>query len=191
MNVQFVILVIKRYPVAFVALVVLLAFFVVSFIRGGRVEILQQQQEELESELRVMRSNAKAASGLEEDLLVLKDEVSLLEERLFSVDEKSININFFYDFASRMDIQMNQIAFAGAFSPLFSKGKPKELKQFMPLIYDMQFTAPFERILEVMQSLEKEEPFVRIYSYKLLGGSGGAIGKELKVDLRLVILAEK
>ena len=179
----------KQYPVAVIGAVVLILCVGVAFLRSGVVAELSAQETELVARIQIVNENVKNSKNLEQDVEVLAAQVVLINERLFSRSERSINTDFFYSFEDRLDIQISAVNQLTSEDPALMKGGAKELTLYSGIIYDITVGGTFQEILGFLYEIQRVDSLMRVADFQVDIASGtGATPGALLAKLRVVVL---
>lgn len=180
----------KQYPVAVLCFLVLLICAGGAFLRAGLIDELSTKETELIARLRTINENIKNSKNLDKDLEALEANVALIDERLFSRDERSVNTNFFYSFEDDFDISISDVNQLSVEDPAFIKGGPNELKIYSGISYGITVTGTFEQILRFAYEIHNAEALMRLADYEVSVASRKTDGAGiLSARLRVVVLA--
>lgn len=180
----------RQYPVAVLGAVVLLIFAGITFLRGDVVNELSAKETELVARIRTINDNVKNSKNLEQDVESLQGYVAVIDERLFSRDERSINTNFFYSFEDKLDILISDVSQLSTEDPALAKGGPNELSLYSAIVYEVTVSGTFQEIIGFMYEIQKVDTLMRIANFQVDVGKGkGGEPGALLGKLSVVVLA--
>ncbi|MEN8661999.1 MAG: hypothetical protein ACN4GF_07360 [Lentimonas sp.] len=182
---------IKRYPLVFISVAVILICLVLIVMRGDVVATLEQTEGDLYGRVRVIEKNKINANGLKAELEQVRAKVATIDERLFDPNKSSLNANFFYSLEEQVDILITQVNLVESQDPMLSKGGSYELKQYGALTYNLMIEGTFTEIIRFMHKLHVAKPLIRIADFQIQEGAQSAIPGALKTNIRLLVLARK
>lgn len=181
----------KKYPVAVICLFVVLVCGILIYLRGGVIEELTEEENTLAARLRLLDGNAKKGKGLQKDLENVELLVEQIDARLFELDQKAVNINFFYGLEDKMPIRIASIAQMKGAGELYAKGGPRALGLYAPISYSMTVSGTFSEILEFVHALHHVDPLIRVGDYQLEVDGKKRGGGQLQARLQIIVLARK
>jgi len=182
----------KQYPVAVFAVLAILLCVGAIVLRGGAVDELTVEEQELSSRLRTIGSNIKNSKNLEEDVAALDVYVAAINERLFNRKQRSINTDFFYSFEDELDILISDVSQIGSMDAALDKGGPNELKLYSAISYDVKIEGNFQEILEFLHQVHSVDALLRVAEFEVSKATGrGASPEELSARLRIIAFASK
>ena len=182
--------VLKKYPLAIVCFIILLAGSALTFVRGGQIAELAIEEEALNARDRVMKRNLRNADGLKSDLDQVQASVEAIQSRLFRREERAVNANFFYDMEAPFDVRITQINQQGEGYSLYTQGGIHELKLHSTIMYDIALVGQIENILSFLHHLKEVDPFIRVAGLRLALGNQNAGAGFLGCSLSVVVLSE-
>jgi Tfp pilus assembly protein PilO len=177
----------KQYPIAVLAVVVIVVCMVAVLMRGGRIDVLAEKETELNVRLRTINQNVKNSQDLVEDVETMETLVETIQNRLFDRNQRAVNINFFYDIEDRLNVRMTDIGQVTDLDAIYAKAGANELKLFSTISYQISLDGRFEDILTFIYELQRVDPFIHIASCQV--AKGNELGS-LEARLRLSVLAE-
>lgn len=189
MNKDAIIDVLKRYPLATVAFVLLLVVLVIIFVRGDRSIELVAKEVELNAELGVLEANAKNAVNLVSQSDILEGRITLLDAKLFNPEERAVNTNFFYSLETPLNVRIVSVNPVDVKDPSIVKKGPNELKLHNHLIYELSITGSYQNILSFFKGIQEVDAFLRVTSIQV--SPQGSAGDLYAARTRVVVLASK
>ena len=183
----------KDYPLAVLSVIVILACGAVIFLRSGSSMELTAKEADLHSRIRTIDQNVKNAQNLEEEVEEAQLLVEQIKARLFSREQRAININFFYGLEDRLDVRISNIGQMPAEDSIYAKGGPREFKLHSTIGYNMSLKGQFNEILTFLYELYRVDPLIRVADIQIAetNNRGGAAQGSLEARLRVLVLAEK
>lgn len=185
----------KKYPIASICAAGVLVMGGIVFMRGGVVESLQLQEDELESRRNVIKDNQRSSNGLESDVAELEEQTARLADRVFDRSDLVKNSKFFYRFekADEFDVSVNQVTQRQDAPELFAKKGPKELKLHSVIGYDLDVEGRFIDVVDFLQELDQSEAVIRVSGFDVTHAEGEkrGIDDDLRMRLQVFALAEK
>jgi hypothetical protein len=183
--------ILKNYPIAVLCAIVIVICGAVIFLRGGVAAELTAQEADLNVRIRMIDQNVKNAKNLAAEVEEIKVLVEQVEARLFSRNQRAVNINFFYALEDRLDVRISNIAQLPAGDATYSKGGPRELKLHSTIEYNISLNAHFDEILVFLFELHRVDPFIRVVDFEVAGSNNRASNEGLlEARLRVLVLAE-
>lgn len=185
----------KKYPIASLCVVGVLLMAVVIFLRGGIVEGLQLQEDELKARLKVVKDNQRFSSGLEADVEELQEQTERLEDRVFVRSDLVRNSKFFYRFenSDEFDVSVDQVTQRQTVPSLFDEKGPKALKLHSAIGYDLDIEGTFFDIVNFLQELDQSDAIIRVSGFDVSHSEEDrrGIDADLRMRLQVFALAEK
>ncbi len=185
----------KKYPIASICAAGVLVMGGIVFLRGGVVESLQLQEDELESRRKVIKDNQRSSNGLEADVAELEEQTARLAERIFARSDLVKNSKFFYRFekADEFDVSVDQVTQRQNVPELYDKKGPKELKLHSVIGYDLDVEGVFVDVVNFLQELDQSEAIIRVSAFDVSHADEEerGIDADLRMRLQVFALAEK
>ena len=185
----------KKYPIASLCVVGVLLMAVVIFLRGGIVEGLQLQEDELKARLKVVKDNQRFSSGLEADVEELQEQTERLKDRVFVRSDLVRNSKFFYRFenSDEFDVSVDQVTQRQTVPNLFDEKGPKALKLHSAIGYDLDIEGSFFDIVNFLQELDQSDAIIRVSGFDVSHSEEDrrGIDADLRMRLQVFALAEK
>ena len=185
----------KKYPIASLCVVGVLLMAVVIFLRGGIVEGLQLQEDELKARLKVVKDNQRFSSGLEADVEELQEQTERLKDRVFVRSDLVRNSKFFYRFenSDEFDVSVDQVTQRQTVPNLFDEKGPKALKLHSAIGYDLDIEGTFFDIVNFLQELDQSDAIIRVSGFDVSHSEEDrrGIDADLRMRLQVFALAEK
>jgi hypothetical protein len=192
MNKDSVIGIIKKYPIAVLGFAVFFAVAVVILVRGDLTTELEAQEIDLNSRLNVLEANAKNAIGLESDVEQLQEYVGVINSKLFKLDQRAINTDFFYSLEKNMPVRINGVNPLNGNDPTLVKKAPNEIKLYDHIMYDLAIEGKYEQIIEFLKGIRDVDAFIRITAFQMTpAGNQSRTGASYLARIRVVVLAQK
>ena len=191
MNLSLIINKTKRYPTAIVCAVLLLVFVVLILLRGGIAPELMSQEADLRSREKTIQTNIKNSKNIEQETERLESMVEGIGPRLFTREERAVNINFFYGFEDETGVVISNITQLPQPDPIYAKGGARALKLHSTLVYDINLSAPFPNLLRFLHEIYRVDPFIRVADFQVSRGKDELEGVIVNARLRVLVLANK
>lgn len=184
MNIQLIIAKIKQYPIAVGSVVLALALLAGILVRKGGLPDMEQQQETLQNRVNVIRTNAEAAKGLDEQVEQLSGMVETIRARTLRRSELTANVGYFYGFEEPgvLDIEsVNQLRSDAGNAP-----GARDL--YETIRFTIQVDTTYDRLVRFTHDLRKGAKIVRIESIGVTPSSPGS--ERVKASLSIRTLGE-
>ena len=165
---------IKQYPIASGAGVLAVVLAVLLYLLGPRVEALESELSDLESELQTIETNAAQAVGLDIQVETVQKALDDITGRLIDRNAKAVNLDYFYSLERETGLtivdvsQSNPVASAKP-----NPGKP-QLNLYEAIGFRVVIDGGFRQVLKFLYELERGAHFTRIDSFNLAESSGGS-----------------
>lgn len=171
--------------------VVLLACAGVFTIRDGQIRRLEADYDDLSVRRTRMLKNLKYAAGLPEDLTQLKGMLQTVESRLFHPEDLAGNQRYFYQLESATQVKLQNLQQVVAPSTGSKKDKKAAKKaaksKYGEIVYEMNVTGSYERVLEFLRQLEEGSAFYRLEGFSIapirVSPTETAVGMRLGIQM--------
>lgn len=178
----------KRYPRAFICVVLSIVFAFLIFFRHQLLPTLQETENTTNKQLDVIMRNQSQGVELGEQLAELKRLTAGMQSRLMVADEKANNLQFFYNIESRSRASMTEITQMSLDTGDGSL-RPK-LTEFSGLGFNLSVSGRVGYVMIFLKRMENGKYFVRCNSAVLRGNP--TLGPDaVDVVLKLEVLARK
>lgn len=178
----------KRYPRAFVCVLLSLIFAVMIAVRAQTLPQLREDEEITNKTLDVIMRNQSQGVELGEQLKELKRLTSGMQNRLMVEADKPTNLQFFYDIETRSRSNIVELS-QGALDAGDGSLRPK-LTEFSGLSFNLSISGRVGYVMTFLKRMENGKYFVRCNSAVLRGNQ--SLGPDaVDVVLKLEVLAKK
>lgn len=183
--------ILKQYPIAVICAVLLVAFGVVIFLRGGVTSDLSVKESDLNSRIRTIEENIKNANNLGQDTEDLLAIVEKMNSLLFDRYERAINISFFYEFEDKAGVVISDITQLPQEDPIYADGGARKLSLHSTLVYNINLSGSFENVLKFLYEVERVDPLIRVADFQISREGNELGGASVDARLRLIVMAKK
>lgn len=182
----------KKNPAILFGIIILVVLGAIGLLRANQLTELSDLETELNTKLDKINLNVKYSENIEQDIQKLDELVENIDKRLFIVDERSMNVDFFYSFEDKLDIVISEVDQLEKGSARFSKDGPDELKNYSVINYDITVSGSFREIVRLLYEIYQVDPIMRISDFQIdaTKDSNGKPGK-LSAEIRVAVLAAK
>lgn len=181
----------KQNPRLLIGLLIALFCVGLTWLRANQLNQLTARENELISELEIIRNNVKYSKNIEQDIQDLDAHVASIKERLFVEEERAININFFYKFEEKLDILISEVNQLDEKNRRFAVEGPDGLKRYSVIMYSMILKGTFEETMKFLYEIYQLETIMRVTGFQIDAASNDdGKNRKLIAKLRIAVLAE-
>lgn len=173
----------------FVCGLLAILFGALVLIRGPKVNAVQSQLEEVESEWARMQTNRERSRDLEDHLALLEAQLEQVKERVFDPEDVARNHEFFYRLEEETGVSLGDFQQAGPTKGAELEMEGSGLEHFRVLRYGLRATGSFSRILQFLEAVENRGPVVRIEGMQLTRAEEATDAEMVTVQLECYVLA--
>ncbi len=182
----------KKNPSILAGIVVLVICGLVGLLRANQLTELSDLEAELNAKLGTINSNVKQSENIEQDIQQLKEFVEIIDQRLFIVDERSTNIDFFYSFEDKLDIVVSEVDQMKKSSVRFSEDGPDNLKHYSVINYNIIVSGSFHEIVRLLYEIHQIDSIMRVSDFQIdAANDSGSKSDKLSAEIRVAVLAAK
>lgn len=165
---------VKKYPLLFVASIVVIGLLVVRYSRDGAAEAQQEELDRHAADARQQHANIVNTSLLHDQLSFLIQANSAVRERSLVVGGLAQNLQYFYRLENEVGIKYLDLR-PGTKAPSV-KGA-----SYVPLNYIVNVQGDYSQVMTFLRHLERGAYFCRINS-AVMGSGGGFVTLNLNID---------
>ena len=166
-----------------------------TWIRANHLNQLTAKESELINQLETIRGNAKHSKNIEQDIQNLETHVASIDERLFSREERAINVDFFYKFEEKFNILISEVEQVDEENRRFAKDGFDELKLYSVIMYNITLDGTFQEMLKFLYEIYQLKAIMRITDFQInitdnYDDESRNVAANLTASLRVAVLAE-
>ena len=162
----------------------------IGLLRANQLTELSDLETELNTKLDKISLNAKYSENIEQDTEKLKELVEMINKRLFIVDERSTNIDFFYSFEDKLDVVISEVEQLEKGSVRFLKDGPDELKNYSVINYDITVSGSFHEIVRLLYEIYQIDSIMRVSDFQIDATTDkDSTSSRLSAEIRVAVLA--
>lgn len=180
----------KKSPSFLIGIVMLIICIGFAFVRSNQLTELAAIEADLVQELDTISLNVKNSKDIEQDIQKLENMVNTIDERLFAVEERSANIDFFYSLEERLDVRISEVRQLNAANPRFSQKGPDRLKLYSVIDYSITVNGTFSEVLRVLYEIYQIEAIARVTEFEV-DASNVEGSDDLSATIKVAVLAQK
>ena len=180
---------ITQYRFAVVAGLVALVLLGVLLMRAPKTGALEELLQTRSDVARRMETNIRQGDDLEEHLRQLREQNTLIDERLMERGEVASNYNYFYQIEEAVGVRVEAIQQRGQAAGVAAARPSVDLYDLIG--YSMTVRGSFSDLITFIQELEGGRYFIRLESINLSRAQGGSEGSELSAQIELNVLGRK
>ena len=179
----------KRYPVVFACLLVLILFYGLLKVRYSGIPEREIEVQELSRSVRLIEQNVSRSATLEADLARLQEAELPLSERLIDRSELTTNVDYLYSLEGDMEITSLQQNTTQA--KYFEEKGSKALQNYSTTEFKLDAIGSFEEAHRFLQRLENSRFVIRFSSVNFSATTTSTRSDQVEVSVRLLALSSK
>ncbi|RPF76034.1 MAG: hypothetical protein CBC31_009080 [Verrucomicrobia bacterium TMED71] len=155
---------------------------------------LESEIEQIDIRILTMLRNITNSASLEEDIEVVKSQISELDERMFQSQELATNYNYFFNIETSTNVSLSELKQVEIVTEDVDQKKHKMpnpiVDAYVKIRYDMRVNGTYQDLVYFMRALEGGPSFYQLEKFRLSKSSTG--GDELlSMDVSFLILGKK
>ena len=155
---------------------------------------LESEIEQIDIRISTMLRNLTNSAGLEEDIEVVKSQISELDERMFQSQELATNYNYFFNIETSTNVSLSELKQVEIVKEDVNREKHKMpnliVDAYVKIRYDMRANGTYQDLVHFMRTLEGGPSFYKLEKFRLSKSS--AVGDELlSMDVSFLMLGKK
>jgi len=155
---------------------------------------LESEIEQIDIRISTMLRNLTNSAGLEEDIEVVKSQISELDERMFRPQELATNYNYFFNIETSTNVSLSELKQVEIVKEDVNREKHKMpnpiVDTYVKIRYDMRANGTYQDLVHFMRTLEGGPSFYKLEKFRLSKSSAG--GDELlSMDVSFLMLGKK
>lgn len=180
---------VKAYPVSFGAGFLSLLLGAYLYFTLGSLSDLEIQRDDLEHELRILKSNFDEGSTIEADLETLKEKFVGVDAMLVDSDQIADNNDYFYRLGEQLPIDITSVSQRNV---ILQNANPAEgeiwtLKNYSVVPVEMEIVGLLNDMLDFLYELDQCERFTKVREFELVISNDREPGY-MKMELNLNVL---
>lgn len=156
----------KKFPLAALAVVVLLAGLATHFFRSTTLALAQEERDRLDREVTMIDRNKLQSVDLEADLEKARAFSQIIDERLVVRNERALNQDFFYRLAREASVDVQECR---QVAPVATEDAEKKRRgppqQYSRVNFRVKVAGEFQEVLRFLHNLENGYHFTRIEQF--------------------------
>ena len=159
----------KNYPIAFISGILSILLAVYFYLSLNSLPEYQQQVDDLEREVNILKNNARDGTDLELDYTVFKDNFETVKSRLIDRYQIADNNGFFYSMGQGHPVDIISVTQKTAINESANPvpGNIWTLKHFPVIPFSMEVEGLLTDILDFMYVLNRCDRFITVEGFDL------------------------
>jgi Tfp pilus assembly protein PilO len=181
MNLQGLIVFVKKHPIGVGCAVVALVLLVLTFARGGSLDELETKLQDSQDQGARLKNNLRYSSQLEEHLATMEQAVAAVESKTINPAALATNLQFFYRLEQDLGLTLIDL----------NQGRVEEGEdsdEYIAVTYQVTVEGTYLQLLDFLQRLEEGGRLVKFVTLSLTLSRGTSIEQTTDpTDPRLVL----